>query len=85
MGLVAANLRPFKLGDFFAASSMFLLVPRIGFDPDAVSGRISKAIAAIPDTETGQAADAWRIVSPTGRAARFRAGDAGKRPPQALH
>ena len=84
MGLVAANLRPIKLGDFFAASSMSLLVPRIGFDPHAVSGRISKAIAAIPDTKTGQAPDAWRIVSPTGRAARF-AGDAGKRPPQALH
>ena len=71
MGLVAANLRPIKLGDFFAASSVSLLVPGSGSIPDAVSGRISKAIAAIPDTETGQAPDAWRIVSPTGEPLAF--------------
>jgi hypothetical protein len=85
MRLVAANLRPIKLDDFIAASSMLIFVHGIGIDPDAVPGRIAKAIAAIPDTKTGQAADAWHFASPIGRAVRFRAGDAGKRPPQALH
>jgi hypothetical protein len=45
---------------------MASFVPKIGIHPGAVCKQAGKAIAAISDTETGQAAVAWHLNSPIG-------------------
>jgi hypothetical protein len=81
MRLLAANLRPSTLGDLAAAPSTASLVPKIGIHPDAACKQAGKAIAAISDAGTGQAAVAWHFNSPIGRTVLICAGATGKSPP----